>query len=61
VISPVFATLVPNTAAPLELGARNLRIDNQAGIHRHIDSWNSDLALIVHFDFDNRGARRQPA
>ena len=38
----------------LELRAGDLRVNDQSGIHCRIHPWNFDLALIVHFDFDDR-------
>jgi hypothetical protein len=50
VISPLRTTLVPNTAAPFELSRHQQRVDDQSSVDGHVDAWNSQFSLRVHFD-----------
>ena len=52
---------MPNTAAPSNWARVISGFTTSAGIHCRIDPGNSDLALIVHFDFDDRGHISQKA
>src|SRR6202521_352993 len=51
----------PEDRGTLELGARRLRIYDQACVQGHIHSGNSHLTLIVDFDFHYRGDIGQEA